>query len=176
MSDALLTVLSFAVVLTSLTALLGASLGATGKSTEAWVAESRGAYSASIGDIEALTAVALGSAGTTIVDVTVENTGSSSYADWDKWDVSVQYTTTTGNVSIQRLSHATTLAAGKWAVNGIYLDAVTTAEEGVEPDVLNPAEQMVMRLQMSPAAGSGTTGMVVITTQDGLSARIYFES
>ena len=175
MSDVLLSVFSFVVVLGSLATLLGAALGASGKSAEAWVAESRAAYAASIGDIRTVSATAQESGGTTVIDVTVENTGTLAYADWDKWDVSVQYTTSTGTVSIQHLGYASTLAAGKWTVIGTYVDA-TTAEAGVEPDAFNPTEQMVVRLQVSPLAGSNNTGMVVITTQDALSTRILFDS
>lgn len=175
MSDVLLTVISFAVVLGSFTTLIGATLGATGKSTEAWVDEARAAYTASLGDIHAVSATAQESAGTTVVDVTLENTGTGAYAAWGDWDVSIQYTTAAGAISIQNLSHATTLAAGKWVVAGIFLDAVTRLDQGVEPDALNPTEQMVIRLQVSPSAGSGTTGMVVITTQDASSTRIHFD-
>lgn len=175
MSDALLTLFSFVVVLGSITTLIGAALGATGKSTEAWVDDARAAYTASLGDIQAVSATAQESAGTTVVDVTLENTGTGAYGSWDDWDVSIQYTTEGGLVSVQTLSNATTLAAGKWVVVGIYLDAITRSDQGVDPDALNPTEQMVVRLQVSPAAGSGTTGMVVITTQDALSTRIQFD-
>ncbi|MBI2964868.1 MAG: hypothetical protein HYY34_01540 [Chloroflexi bacterium] len=174
MSDALLTLFSFVIVLGSIATLLGATLGINGRSTEAWIAEARAAYSASVGDIEAVSATAQESAGTTVIDVTVENTGGFAYADWDKWDVAVQYTTSTGAVSIQRLSYSATLAAGKWTVVGTYLNAAT-AEQGVEPDALNPTEQLVVRVQVTPVARSATTGMVVITTQDALSTRIHFD-
>jgi hypothetical protein len=175
LGDALLTIISFVVVLGALMSLIGATLGASSKSTQAWVDEARAAYTSSIGDIKAVSATAQESAGTTVIDVVIGNTGNASYADWEKWDVTAQYTTAAGAVSVQRLSYAPTLSAGKWTVIGIYLDAVTRTEKGVEPDVLNPTEQMAIRLQVSPAAGSGKTGMVVITTQDALSTRIHFD-
>ncbi|MBI4305425.1 MAG: hypothetical protein HY678_03810 [Chloroflexi bacterium] len=177
MSDALLTVFSFAIVLTSITTLLGASLNAGGKSNEAWVAEASAAYVESLGSISPLTAMVAVSAGTTIVDVVIENAGARSYSQWKEWDVAVQYTTASGGISIQRLSYTSgTLSAGKWTVSGIYLNATTRITKGTDPDVLNPVEQMVLRLQVSPVAGTGTTGMVVITTVDGLSTRILFDA
>ena len=44
MSDIIVTVFSFAVVLGTLTTMIGAALGASAKSTEAWVDEARAAY------------------------------------------------------------------------------------------------------------------------------------
>lgn len=176
MSDAVVTVLSFAVVLTTLTTLLGAALGSNAKSTEAWVYEARAAQTQALGGIRAVAVTTQDSAGTTVIEVTLENTGSLSYSDWGKWDVSVQYTTATGGTSLQRMANASTLAAGKWIVQGIYLDATTRAETGVDPDVFDPSEQLLLRLQVSPLVGSSTTGLVVITTQDGLSTRIHFDT
>lgn len=176
MGDVLLSIVSFAVVLGSLTTLIGAAIGTGGKSTEAWVAEARAANAGAIGDIRTVSATVQESAGTGVVEVTLENTGSATYSAWARWDVWVHYTTTDGTVSIQRLGYADTLATGKWVVDGIYLDAVTRAEQGVEPESLNPTEQMVIRLQFSPAAKAGTSGMVVITTQDALSTRIHFDA
>ena len=121
-----------------------------------------------------ISATAQESAGSTVIDVTIENTGGTGFAAWDEWDVSVQYTAS-GGVSIQRLAYSTSLAAGKWTVDGIYVDAATRAEPGVEPDTLNPTEQMVARLQVKPVAATGQTGMVVITTRDALSTRIHFD-
>jgi hypothetical protein len=175
LSDIILTVFSFAVVLGSLTTMIGAAVGASGRSTEAWVDEARAAYTASLGDIRAISATAQESAGTTVIDLTVENTGNAAFAAWDEWDVTVQYAATGGTTSIQRLAYATSLATGKWTVDGIYVDAVTRAEEGVEPETFNPTEQMVVRLQVSPVAATGQAGMVVITTRDGLSTRIHFD-
>ena len=48
------------------------------------------------------------------------------------------------------------------------------ALEIFEPNVLNPEEQIMIRAQLNPSAGAGTTNMVVVSTHSGIMASTYF--
>jgi hypothetical protein len=109
---------------------------------------------------------------TNTLEVTLENTGQTKLADFDKWDVIVQYYDSSGNYTTTWLPHAEgTLGDNEWEVVWIRLNG---APEVFEPGVLNPREQIKIRAQLSPAAGAGTTNMVVVSTPNGIPASTYF--
>jgi hypothetical protein len=106
------------------------------------------------------------------LEVTLANTGQTKLADFDKWDVIVQYHDNTGNYYTRWLPYTEgTLGNNEWEVVWIRLNG---GAEVFEPGVLNPKEQIRIRAQLSPAAGAGTTNMVVVSTPNGISASTYF--
>ncbi|OGO19559.1 MAG: hypothetical protein A2144_09325 [Chloroflexi bacterium RBG_16_50_9] len=106
------------------------------------------------------------------MEVTLENSGQTKLADFDKWDLIVQYYDSAGNYYTRWLPHAEgVLGDNEWEVVWIRLNG---AAEVFEPNVLNPQEQIKIRAQLSPAAGAGTTNMVVVATPNGVSASSYF--
>lgn len=102
--------------------------------------------------------------------VTLKNIGSTKLADFDEWDVILQYSDGTNNWA-------------KWYPNGngtnqwsetIYLNASSQTAEVIEPGIFNPGEEMVLTVVVSPTVGTGTTNLAVITTPNGISASTVF--
>ena len=106
------------------------------------------------------------------LEVTLENSGQTKIADFDKWDVIVQYYDGTGTYNTRWLPYtAGTLGDNEWQVVWIRLNG---AAEVFEPDVLNPKEQIMIRAQLNPSVGAGTTNMVVVATPNGIPVSTYF--
>jgi hypothetical protein len=106
------------------------------------------------------------------VEVILENDGQTKLADFDKWDIIVHYYDGGGTYHIGWLPY-TEMALGdnEWEVAWIRLNGDS---EVFEPGVLNPGEQIMLRAQISPPTGGGTTNMMVIATPSGVTASTYF--
>lgn len=102
----------------------------------------------------------------------LENSGQTKLADFDKWDVIVQYYDSTGTYYTKWLPYTEgTLGNNEWEVVWIRLNE---AAEVFEPNVLNPEEQIKIRAQLNPSVGAGTTNMVVVATPSGIPTSTYF--
>ena len=110
-----------------------------------------------------------------IVNVTLENNGQTKLADFDKWDVIVQYYDSGGSYYIKWLPYTEgTLGDNEWEKVGIYLDAGAGTPEVFEPNVLNPGEEIKISAKLNPTVGAGTTNLVVVSTPNGIPASISF--
>jgi len=106
------------------------------------------------------------------LEVTLENSGQTKLADFDKWDVIVQYYDGTGTYYSKWLPYTEgTLGDNEWELVWIRLNG---AAEIFEPNVLNPEEEIMIRAQLNPSAGASTTNMVVVATPSGITASTYF--
>ena len=106
------------------------------------------------------------------LEIIVENSGQTRLADFDNWDVFVQYYDGTGTYHIAWLPFTEdALGDNEWEVTWIRYNGAT---EVFEPGVLNPKEQMLLRAQLNPAVGAGTTNMAVVATPSGITASTYF--
>ena len=106
------------------------------------------------------------------LEVTLQNTGQAKLADFDKWDLIVQYYDGSGVYYTKWLPFTEgTLGDNEWEVAGISLDG---GSEVYEPDVLNQNESILLIAQLDPAVGDNTTNMVVVATPDGVTASTYF--
>jgi hypothetical protein len=105
------------------------------------------------------------------LEVVVENTGQVRLADFDKWDFIVHYYDGDGVYHVEWLPYAETPGDNEWNVSWIRLDG---APEVFEPNVLNHGEQVMLRARLDPAAGSGTTNMVVVAAPNGVTVSTYF--
>ena len=106
------------------------------------------------------------------LEITVENSGQTRLADFDKWDVIVQYYDSAGIYHITWLPFTKeTLGDNEWQEAWIRINGV---QEVYEPNVLNPKEQMLIRAQLNPPVGAGTTNMAVVATPSGITASTYF--
>ena len=106
------------------------------------------------------------------LEVIIENSGQTKLADFDKWDVIVQYYDGTGTYHVEWFPYTeATLDDNEWEVAWIRLDGEA---ETFEPNVLNPQEQIMIKAQLNPAVGAGTTNMVIVATPSGITASTYF--
>ncbi len=106
------------------------------------------------------------------LDIILENTGQTRLADFEKWDVIVQYYDAAATYHIVWLPFTEgALGDNEWQVAWIRLNGVA---EVFEPNVLNPGEQLMIRAQLNPAVKAGTTNMAVVATPSGITASTYF--
>jgi hypothetical protein len=106
------------------------------------------------------------------LEIILENTGQTKMADFEKWDVIVQYYDDSGGYQIEWLPYNESGAGTyEWEVGWIRLNGQA---ETFEPDVLNPGEQIMIRTWLDPSVGTNTTNMVVISTPDGITCSTYF--
>lgn len=115
-------------------------------------------------DITLLEATAQG----TIVELVLSNSGDTRLADFDRWDLIVQYYALPASYQVTWVPHQEIATGGiKWEVVGLYLDAAQATPEIYEPGVLNPGEEMVIRASVNPAVDDTSSGMVTIITCNG---------
>ncbi len=108
----------------------------------------------------------------TILNVFLTNNGQTKLADFSKWDIIVQYHDNGGVSHITWLPYtAGPLGNNQWINTGIYLNG---SPEVFERNILNPGEEIRIQAQLSPAVGSQTTNLVVISTPNGVPASIAF--
>jgi hypothetical protein len=104
--------------------------------------------------------------------LTVENEGSSSLAEYSRWDLILHCYTATGQYRIGSLSHAAVApAGGEWAVEGIYVDASRHREEVYDRGILNPGEALVIRARLATPLDDEAIHLAVLGTPNGVVSR-----
>lgn len=116
-----------------------------------------------------------------IVRVKIRNSGKVKLADFDRWDVVVQYYSDPiffedPNIyNVDWLPYtAGSLGDMQWIVSGIYVDAASLTPEVFEPGILNPDEEMVIQARLAPTVAMTTTNMITINTHNGISSSSHF--
>lgn len=109
------------------------------------------------------------------IELTIRNDGHVKLADFGRWDVIVEYDAAGATVA-RWLPYSGRMQPGvnEWALEGLYLDAAQAAAEAYEPGILDPGEEMVVKIRVSPALEQGTTNLVTIGTPNGISASAVF--
>ncbi|MFH1003283.1 MAG: hypothetical protein V1780_03985, partial [Chloroflexota bacterium] len=107
--------------------------------------------------------------------ISLRNSGQTKLADFDRWDVIVQYNDDIGNYYIRWLPYyAEAPASNGWTVHGIYLDAASEAPAPFDPGILNPGEEIVLEARLNPAVGTLTTNQVTVSTPNGIPVSVSF--
>jgi hypothetical protein len=100
-----------------------------------------------------------------LVRVTVENTGQTKLAGFDKWDLIVHYNDG-GSLHTIWLPYTTgALGDNEWQKARIGLNGPL---EYFEPGILNPGEELVMLAKLSPLPGGNTTGDLTVVSPNGI--------
>ena len=111
-------------------------------------------------------------AGRDTLYINLENTGQTKLADFDKWDVIVQYYDDSATYYTKWLPYnGGVLGNDEWQVEWIHLDG---GDEIFELNVLNPGEEIQIKAQLSPIVGAGTTNLVIIATPNGITLSTAF--
>lgn len=109
-----------------------------------------------------------------VLEVTLENEGSTRLSGFPGWDVVIQYYDSDGDYHIQWLPYsASEPGANQWTVSGIFMEAPKTPEI-FEPGILNPGEEVVIRARVSPPVEEQET-MMVVSTPNGVVTSITFD-
>jgi hypothetical protein len=106
-----------------------------------------------------------------VVEVTLRNEGDTKLADFDRWDVILQYRGSDGGYYAGWYPFGS--GQNEWSVYDIFLDAPSTAEV-FEPDILNPGEEIVIWVSVSPGVAAGTTNLVTVAAPNGICASTVF--
>lgn len=165
MDTAAVSLIAFAMVLWATFTAVGGIFDRNAAGIEAFEATRERLYADADTSIEVVGVVSIFGAGTTRVDVTVSNIGSHAFPaiELDQWEVFVDYIPAAGlERRIVRLIFAESLAANTWVARDIYLDHATTQDELINPGIVDPHEELVMRLQVSPFIKPDTEGRVLI--------------
>ena len=114
--------------------------------------------------------------GGTNIDISVRNTGQTALVDFKEWDAVIQYYETASNQDLRVLwlPYASPPAHGQWEVVGIYMDAGVPVAEVYEPNVFNPGEEMVVRVNITPAIPANTDNLVTIGAANGVTLAAPF--
>lgn len=116
-----------------------------------------------------------------IVRVKVRNSGHVKLADFDRWDLVVEYYTDGEDAEDPDVYNVawlpyTEAALGdmQWTVSGIYLDADNLTPEAFDPGILNPDEEMVIQAQLMPSVAMTTTNRITISSLNGINISAHF--
>jgi flagellar protein FlaF len=104
------------------------------------------------------------------VQVTVKNSGLTKLADFQVWDVLLDYSDGTAE-RVRWYPYGS--GVNKWDEQ-LYQVASPPSAEFFDPGIFNPGEEMVITVEVSPAVGSGTTNLVSITSPNGITASAVF--
>jgi hypothetical protein len=109
-------------------------------------------------------------------DITIKNSGQTPLADFDAWDVIVQYSLPSGAFQVTRLTYIATPPPGdnQWTVTGIFINAGAGTPEVFQPKILDPNEEMVIRIRLLPAPPVTGDRLITITTPNGVSTSGMF--
>jgi hypothetical protein len=106
------------------------------------------------------------------------NTGGASLHDFDRWDVIVNYrqSATSNDFTVRRLTYTSSAspADNQWTVAGIYRDAVDETDEVFDPGILDPDEEIALRMRISPGSATSTPGQVLVATENGVTLSAQF--
>ena len=109
------------------------------------------------------------SVGGGIVRLTLRNDGNTKLADFDRWDVIVQYNQTGGGFAQQWLPYDELGTDNSWLVS--YSEGTMDV---FEPRILNSGEQMVIEITLNPTVAMTTTNWVTVAAPNGISASTVF--
>lgn len=106
------------------------------------------------------------------VSVRIVNEGGVPLSGFENWDVIVQYEDAAGIDHVVWMPYGgATPESNQWTLGGIYFDEDA---EVVEPGVLNPRESILIEADLLPAVGAGTTNLITVSTDRGISAQYVF--
>ena len=161
-------------MLTVIVSMLSSLFDSGHKTAQAWVDDGRLAQSAPRARVVAIATAVTGDAEGSTVDITLNNEGKLSYADFDHWDVNLEYVNQSGQIERRWLPYSSEVSDDAWTVQGIYLVASLLTDEVVDKGVLNASEEIVLRLRVTPPMQSGSTARAVLTPTKGGPTSIFF--
>ncbi len=110
------------------------------------------------------------------LDYTLKNSGELALADFGAWDLVMQYYDASGNYHVKWLPRTTgALGPDQWKITGIYIDAAGGSSEIYQPNVLDPDEELRIRLSLSTAFGGGTNVVINLASPNGVTLSDSFQ-
>ena len=104
-----------------------------------------------------------------IVHMSIRNAGLTKLADFDQWDMILQYYDSGYVYHIVHVPYADSSTQGlnTWSV-------VSISQDYYDPGIFNPGETITVRLELSPAVGPETANRVELATPSGIGVTTVF--
>ena len=171
MENAVIAVISMAIILSGTLTLMLGSIPSIDMLSSSWKQMTQLAGDMRRTEITAdnCTVSAEGSLAT----INVRNNGALSLADFVSCDVIVKYYSDSTSYYVKWLPYTSSNPPenDKWTVGGIYFNG---SAETIEPNILNPGENMKVLMQLNPAVAVNTTNWATIATPNGVAAQVIF--
>ena len=173
MGTAVVSLLSVALLLTLVAIFAQSSFRSVSILTDSWQ-QTEDRYTARLNT--QISVVAVKTDAPPLVDITVRNSGQVPIREFEAWDLIVQYYETDNTYHQLWLPYTSTEPPGnnQWTVEGIYLDASASTPEVFQPNILDPAEEVIIRFKLAPAADVTANHQVIIGTPNGVSVSAPF--
>ena len=176
MANIVTAVFAIALVIGGAVMLTGASLNSASEISMAWDQKTERTGRLTRTRLTLIDADIQGSG--TNIDISVRNTGQTALNEFSDWDVIIRYYQTSGNQDLDILSLAYTANAqpssGEWTISGLYLDVSASSTEVYDPNILNPGEEAIFRVTISPAIATSTDSVIRIGTPNGVTVDAPF--
>ncbi len=168
MATAIATMISIALLLTGAALAAQGSFKSVGLLTEAWQQMETRTEQIGRTKLEIIDDTQDGA----VIDITLRNDGQKTLMEFSTWDVIVEYYSPAGTYYQKRLPHTGDADPGnnQWTERGIYVNAGALEAEMFQPGILDPDEEMVIRLKLSPPPSTPMNGTVIIGTFNGVTA------
>ncbi|MBK8020053.1 MAG: hypothetical protein IPK19_01195 [Chloroflexi bacterium] len=104
-------------------------------------------------------------------EVLVRNVGMTKLADYELWDVFVEYydnAVTPVYHSLRLIYDDTGAAVNSWSVGGLFIDRATNAAEVHDLGVFNPGEEIALLLNILPVVGVGQSINATVSDSSGV--------
>jgi hypothetical protein len=114
---------------------------------------------------------------TAVLEFAFRNDGKTRLADFDRWDLIVHYADNADPATYHTawLPYVENSPAdNQWTVEGIYQNARKRTPEEIEPGIVNPGEELIVRVKLASPTGIGKTIQVALSTANGSTATVLF--
>ena len=176
MSNLITGLVAIALIMMVLLTLTNASLASMTAITLSWDEMTGRTGDRQRTELELITSDIVGSG--TDIDISLRNKGQTALREYSTWVVVIKYHSTASNLDPKIVQMAYTTSAtpsnGQWTVRGIYLNSTTLESEVYEPNVFNPGEEMIVRLNVTPAIPTGTDNQVTLGVTNGVALAAPF--
>ncbi len=113
----------------------------------------------------------------TAIQMMVRNTGNVKLADFDEWDMILEYYRPTGvyTYTVDWLPYtAAALQADEWTAGPIYAGGGSYQPEAFDLGILNPGEEMAIQISVASPVAVNSVNRVTIGTANGNKRSTYF--
>ena len=108
-----------------------------------------------------------------MLQVTFRNAGDVAVARFSDWDALVELPqNSTSSLAYLVYTTSTSPTANQWTVRGIYFSAASSTPEVVDPEILNPGEEMVVWANPRPAPDPNTYSRLTLSTPNSAIAKV----
>lgn len=110
-----------------------------------------------------------------VIELTLRNDGTTKLADFAEWDVIVQHYSASSAYYVDWMPYVEYEPTGsEWTVVGIYMDTAVSQPEVFDPGILNPGEEILLRIRVMPPVGPSTINLATISTNNGIAVPMVF--